>query len=386
MGKIGLVLSYKGINYGALLQAYATQHFLDKNEYESVIIDVKHPKEGLKYFVSKLENVLRPMTVRISLNKRKRAKLIRENPILNTAYKQRMQSADSFRKQYLHDVMSFDSVDSATMAVREFDAVLVGSDQQWNPAAFNGEISTLLFVPDSVKKISYATSLGVSSIPKYLYKKGRQFLSRIDYLSVRELSGKRIVDQLIPEKAKVVLDPTLLLAKDDWDEAIPEHIMRKEPYVFCYFLGDNPEQPKLVEDYCKNHNLKMIVVRNVETYTGTVYEEGDEILDGPAVSDFVNYIRGAELVCTDSFHCTVFSIINHKNFVTFYRLKSTDKNSRNSRIDDLLGSLGIEQHICADYMDVEEAIKAKIDYDKVDEKLSAARDDSAEFLIDALRG
>jgi hypothetical protein len=384
MKKVGLVINFVGVNYGMILQAYATQHYLDKTGLRTAIIKIKKSK-GLRSYVSKLKYLTKPMVLKIVLKKRQRKKIVASNPVLRAAQAERKRTADIFAKERFHDVLLFSSEVAAREAAKGYDAVMVGSDQRWNPAAFYGNVSTLMFVPDEVRKISYATSLGVSSIPKHLRKRGKEFLSRIDYLSVREPSGKRIVDSLVGEKAVVVLDPTLLLTKKDWDSLIEKTKLINEPYVFCYFLGDNTEYLEEVRQFCSSHSYKMVVIRNIETYTGEVPDIGDIILEGPSVEEFVNYIRYANVVCTDSFHGTVFSIINHRPFVSFYRTKSTDKNSRNSRIDDLLGGLSLHAHIYSMENSVEEIVGKVIDYNVVDDRLSKLRQDSTSFLNKALK-
>ncbi len=218
MRKIGMVIALMGVNYGMILQSYATQWYLDRAGFNTVIIRVE-ARKGLYTYASKFRYLLRtftkPMSLRVAFKKRQRRKIVNRNPVLRAAQAERRRAADIFIKERFHDILFFSSEESAGEAVKSCDAVLVGSDQQWNPASFYGNISTLMFVPDEVKKVSYATSLGVSSIPRYLTKRGKEFLSRIDYLSVREPSGKIIVDSLIGEKAVVVLDPTLLLTPED---------------------------------------------------------------------------------------------------------------------------------------------------------------------------
>ncbi len=295
MKKVGLCISFGGVNYGMLLQSYATQQYLDKAGHSTEIIRINENK-GFSSFVSKLRYLTKPMVVKIALNKRRRKKIVANNPILSLAQAERKRNADLFMKERFHDVVFFTSELAAHEAAKDYDAVLVGSDQQWNPGAFYNKVNTLMFVPEEVRKISYATSLGVSSIPKYLRKRGKEFLSRIEYLSVREPSGKKIVDSLVGNKAIVVLDPTLLFTKEEWDSMIERTKLINEPYVFCYFMGDNTEYLREVQRFCVKHSYKMVVIGNIETYTGEVSDIGDIILEGPSVEEFINYIRYANVL------------------------------------------------------------------------------------------
>lgn len=386
--KVGLVTPIRGVNYGMVLQSYALQYHLDKLGLNPIVIRIEEKKD-LDYYVYKLEFFLRTVTkppvLRSIFRKRLRNKKRNRNPILQAAYTARRRKIDAFVRDRFSNILVVSSRAEAREAVKDFDAVIVGSDQQWHPGAFFGYLNTLMFVPDDITKISYATSLGVSSIPKCLEKRGKEFLSRIDFLSVREATGKRIVDSLIGEKAVVVLDPTLLITRNDWDSLVEKKKPLDEPYVFCYLLGDNVEYGSIIKQFCHDQSYKMVTVRNIETYTGKVRDVGDIILEAPSVEDFVNYIRFADVVCTDSFHCTVFSIIYHKQFVTFYRTKPTDKNSRNSRIDDFLGEIGLRNHIYNDGNTVSEIVRSRVNYHAIDSKISKLREMSNQFLANALK-
>ena len=387
MKRVGLVITLGGINYGMLLQSFATQQYLDKVGFNTVIIRIQEKRGGYR-FASRvgylLKTVTKPLSLKIALNKRKRRKTVNKNPVLQAAYAERKRCANAFIQESFHNIVTFSSEKTASEEVKNYAAVIVGSDQQWNPAAFFSNYVTLMFVPEEVRKISYATSLGVSNIPKYLKKRGRKFLSRIDFLSVREPSGKKIVDSIIGEKAVVVLDPTLLLTGEEWNLLIDCKRPTAKPYVFCYFLGDNIEYLEAVRQFCLDRNYKMVVVRNVETYLGNVNDIGDNIIEAPSVEEFISYIKYANFVCTDSFHCTIFSIINHRKFSSFYRTKSSDKNSRNARIDDFLGELGLQSHIYNISKDIAKIYEQKIEYSEIDKHLDKLRRDSISFLSNAL--
>src|SRR5690606_34975229 len=130
-----------------------------------------------------LRTVTKPPVLRSIFRKRLRNKKRNRNPILQAAYTARRRKIDAFVRDRFSNILVVSSRAEAREAVKDFDAVIVGSDQQWHPGAFFGYLSTLMFVPDDITKISYATSLGVSSIPKCLEKRGKEFLSRIDFLS-----------------------------------------------------------------------------------------------------------------------------------------------------------------------------------------------------------
>ena len=379
---MGLILSHKGTNYGMMLQAFATQAFLEHKGVSTEIITVQEEPTA-KSICNKIIRHLSPTALSASLSKRKRRKIVAADPVIYDAYKKRVEAGKEFVTTYLHNVVTYKGFDSATQSAKnKYDCVLIGSDQQWAPACFYSPLNTLMFVPDGVVKASYATSMGVSEIPENTMSRLNEFISRMDFVSVREETGKKIISDATGRKdVEVVADPTFLMTCDEWKDAIPDKVLETEPYVFCYFLGNSVEPIKTVNSFAEKNGLKVIAVRNIESYSTEKVDYGKaSVLDGPTVDEFVNYIRHATLVCTDSFHATVFSIINSADFVSFYRTKPGEKNSRNSRIDDLLGRLHLSDRICYGDNLLENIAKNSIDYEPVQRIVEQTRKHGQGYL------
>lgn len=265
-----------------------------------------------------------------------------------------------------------------------YEAVIVGSDQVWIPTGLPTKFYNLLFVDDTVRKISYASSFGVQEIPEFQKKATGAYLDRFYKIGVRELRGKEIVDSLSHQKAEVVADPTLLLSREEWEEEISSsEINDKEPYMFCYLISENEDARVKASMLAKEKGLKIICIRHLEKFRAIDETYGDEAPYNVGPNEFVKYIRNAEYVVTDSFHCTVFSHIFHKKFLTFYR-SSGGKNARNSRIDSLISVLGSNQERLYSVGGLT-GIDAPVDWDSVDKNLSELRESSICFLKDALK-
>ena len=270
---------------------------------------------------------------------------------------------------------------------KKYDAVLVGSDQNWLPGFSFGNFTSLRFVPDNVRKISYATSLGVSDYPKYCWPSSRKAWSRIDFLSVREQQGADIIKQVCgPDSSvQVVVDPTYLLTKTQWEGLIPIEKKSDQKYVFCYFLGNDDNSKKIARQFADEKHLKLVSVLSTESFSDIDKTFADRIVRESSPEDFVNWIRGAEYVFTDSFHGTAFSVINEKQFFIFYR-KRAETSSRNSRIDNILGKWGLKDRlILPGVQDVDFSSLTSIDYEKVNVLVSKEREKSLTFLKEALR-
>ena len=178
------------------------------------------------------------------------------------------------------------------------------------------------------------------------------------------------------------MDPTLLLTPEDWKKIIPFHRVVEEKYIFCYFLGDNSEHRKAAKELQRATNLKIVALPLLDNFVLDDLEFADICLFDAASDDFVNLIRGAEYVLTDSFHGSVFSILNEKLFCTFNRFNN-GTGSRNSRIDSLCQQLNLEsRRYDGDIFKVQ----TQIDYNKVNHLREERRKESLQYLTTALKG
>ena len=245
--------------------------------------------------------------------------------------------------------------------------------------------------------MSYASSFGVSEIPDFQKKATAAYLDRFYKISVREQKGKEIVDSLSKNTAQVVADPTLLLSREEWEEEINQTISdttkqnmdraNGAPYIFCYLISPNEEGRRQAKLLSEKTGLPIVTIRHMEQFRDIDETIGDEVPYSVDPNDFVRYISRAAYVCTDSFHCSVFSTIFHRQFMTFYRSSNNDKLARNSRIDSLFNVLGINmEHIFDSVQNGGDISKIDnvVDWDLVDCNLDKLRIESIEFLKSAL--
>ena len=384
MKKIGLVLSYKETNYGAQLQAYATQVMVESLGHKTEIIDYS-PKKGDRHVVLCLGLIT--YLYQQFLFKRKAKKHTTSNdPLFLKNKEERIKQYKQFIDRRLHNIVKVSGYTALASRGKEYDAVLLGSDQKWAPGFSFGNMISLRFVPDDVRKISYATSLGVSEYPKYCWPTSRKAWKRIDFLSVREQQGAVIIKQVcgpdIP--VQVVVDPTYLMTKSQWEELIPVEKKSEQKYVFSYFLGNDDTSKQIARKFADEKKLKLVSVLSKESYSPIDQTYADELVIGNTPEDFINWIRGAEYVFTDSFHGTAFSVINEKQFFIFYR-KRAEATSRNSRIDNILSKWGLKDRlVLPGVQDVDLTALKDIDYEEVNTLVGQEREKSLAFLKEAL--
>lgn len=384
--KIGMITVYRGSNYGALLQSFATQHYIESLGFETEIITVKTDQSILGTLARASKNLI-PVVYRARLKVVHKWRYLKKHPHLYESDRLRTKRGKEFIDKYLHNIVTYQNMKELEFqAGAKYSTVLIGSDQQWTPQCYYSKMSTLEFVPEKTNKVSYATSLGVSTLPWYSKHILKRFIPRIQHVSVRENTGRQLIMNVTGrEDVQVVPDPTLLLTSSDWNELIRPAQIGEKDYIFCYFLGNNGDSMKRTLEFAAITGLKVVAVRNIEVFEEDRTDYGNaKILEAPDVEEFVNYIRNATYVFTDSFHATVFSIINHTQFVTFYRMRHSDKGSRNSRIDDFLGMLHLESRIAKDNRNIDQIVANDIQFDKVDKHLEQMRQIGSLFLKGAL--
>ena len=309
--------------------------------------------------------------------------LIRKHPAAKAQDSKRNEIFARFAKQYYKDFSEeYYGFEALQKAASKYETVLVGSDQLWTPGGLPTKFYNLMFVPDEVNKVSYATSFGVSNIPWYQKGRTSEYLNRINYLSVREIRGAEIVGELTSREAKVVADPTLLLTAQEWSEAIPSREIIDQPYIFCYFLGENEAHREIAEELSRKTGLRIVTTPFLDSFVERDLSFGDEQRFDIGPDDFVNLIRNAQYVLTDSFHGTVFSVLHHKQFLTLPRFAAGTQ-SRNSRIESILRLAGLEKRLYC--QNVFTQIQKPIDYSAVDKNIEELRKDSYEFLSKALK-
>ena len=383
--KVGIVSCYFKHNYGSMLQAYATQKILDdmniENETINIDKNIDFSNGKKKYYMGQVLN-FQFIKSKLGMIKLKLDKKINKNLGKNIFIRDK--KYEEFRKTFRLTEPYKTYAELNEKAEKDYSSVIVGSDQLWLPVNVVADYYTLNWVPEDVNKISFSTSFGVSIIPEKYKEAYKKFLNRINYLSTREVAGQKIIKDLTGREATLVCDPTLLFNKVEWMSIQKDEPIIKGKYIFCYFLGKNIEHRKFAERLKEKTGYKIVSLNHADEYVkySDVFADETPYDVGPA--EFLNMIRNAEYVCTDSFHGTVFSLINNVKFFTFRRYNNKSKVSTNSRIDSLLGIVNLKDRLINGDEDVEKEIEKKIDFENVNIKLEEFRNTSKEFLKNAL--
>ena len=384
MKKILLAVNYDYHDYGGMLQAFATQQALSKMDIASEVINFDAMKKDInqrkwKYFLRNITDFSIVKEKSRLLGKRLRSKL---NGSLKNNQSKRDAAFDTFCQASFNVSRKFENWDDLSRACSKYDAVLVGSDQLWLPSNVAGDYYTLNFVPDNVRKIAYATSFGIGTLPKDMKVQYASFLNRIECLSAREYSGQDIIRRCTGRDVQLVCDPTLLLTSSDWEKVLSSKSVPKEKYIFCYFMGDNPNQRDFVKRLAQKEGLKIVGLLHLDQYIPSDEKYVDYAPFKVSPADFVGLVKNATYICTDSFHGTVFSIIFSRDFFTFRRFRQKASLSTNTRLESLLMKLNLEDRL---FDGSEEFEKLHItNYDEIQKRVENFRETSKEYLIKSL--
>ena len=373
MKTIGIITYHHYYNYGTMLQALALQEKVEQLGYQAELIDFKQDNSLSRYEMLKLR--IKRMPVYIKERKKYRALADSREKI-----KEKNELFEQFYKTYLHvGKKKYTTTQQLMENPPVYDGYVVGSDQTWNPFVANSpEAFFLPFVENKSKKGSYGPSLAVKSLSDEKEKEYRKKLSNFSFLSCREQDGAQLLSRITQKEVKCVLDPTLLLSAKEWGKYC-EFEIPKEPYILVYFLGEKSEHRRAVEKIQKLTNWKIISLP--AAYLEMENNDYKKVWGGP--KEFLSLIRGAALICTDSFHGTMFSINFQRNFFSFCKSSDSEESSENSRLYSALNIFGLSNRINHN-MDNLTAEDISIDYKNVIPILEEQRRDSIEYLENML--
>jgi len=361
--KVGIITWHYYSNVGSALQAYGLQKKIEDLGYEVFIINYRNPtfgetlrlKENIKYHISLMAFLLGGMFARKWYS-----------PFLQ------------FQRRYLKESATIYKKSELPKAIKNMQVCVAGSDQIWAPNVLNS-VYLLDFVPEKIKKVSYASSIGLDDIPENMIEQYKKLLTRFSQISVREDAGRDLLKSKCGINSKTVLDPTLLLDDYQWKKIEKTYSKINCPYIFCYFLNKNNNYRQKVKEYAKKRNLKLVGLSARETDA-----EYMEILNKVGPCEFIWLVDNAEVIFTDSYHGTIFSILFHKKFVTFERFNNQDSVCQNSRLYQLAEWFDIRNMIYREE-DYNPYREENIDYEAIDLKLRGLREDSINYLKKSLQ-
>lgn len=369
--KIKTITCHHVYNHGASLQAYALQAYLQKMGHEVEIID---------YRPAYLDQ--RSRFLAISPRWRRKSWPLRwayygfQFPRhLRWHWLPSCQAEfDQFTKDHLLlTERTYRSVDELRSEPPEADLFVAGSDQIWNTAYWNGRDAAFFldFGNPEAKRISYAASFGTSNLVPEFREFVREKLLRFDAISVREDAGLKILAELGVKNATHVVDPVFLLSSDEWAEMLEPVNKSSEKYLLVYDFEGSKAFSDFALELARQRGLKIYSVNN---HLKTRYADRDFYTSGPKT--FLSLIKGADLVLSNSFHATAFSLIFNREFLVVPR----QKDGVNSRMESLLRAADMTDRMLNFPLSANQVASGSVALDESTSELENFIDRSKSFL------
>lgn len=371
---VGILTFHASHNAGSMLQAFALKYFLEQL-FQFKIEFINFSNNEQKDLYSIFPDIKKPKHI-----------------IRNTLYllnysvlKRHFTGYENFKAEYMdikNPIMS--EIKELKLLNNSYDIVISGGDQIWNTSCTDGDDAYFLNFLHGPRKISYSASMGATNIldkSEKEKKKYRNYLEKFYMISVRERNAKLWLEELLPDKnISIQPDPTLLLSDEVWSSLVKNTII-KEPYIFLYSMAFNKEICELVKIISIKYDMPVYVMdakawikKRLNKYKFRLTKES-----GPLV--FLNLMKNASLIITNSLHGTMFSALFEK---CFWSMKSYVHNDNDDRATFLLEQLGLEQRfIETDKFDIDLAY-TEVDYKMARKKISLLKEEAIEFLTNAI--
>lgn len=365
MSKIGILSMQRIKNYGSFLQAYGLKKIIEELGHEVQFVDYHVEAPVIQY-----------------KNKNKNDKISKALKTLegDAPFIQKIQyiiHKKNFGKKY-YSLLGLTKEPNYTP---ELDTLVIGSDEVFNCIQSNKNVgySTELFGKDNRAKkvITYAASFGNTTINKLeKYEKKQEIadlLSKMNAISVRDNNSGKIVETLTGKEVNYNLDPVLIYDYINKCDEIPDiNINEKFMIVYAYSNRISNEESKFIRDYANKNNLKVYAI-------GGAQKCADKFIDCSPF-EVLGYFKKAELVITDTFHGSIFSIINHRDFLTLVRKSVGDKYGNEEKLTDLLNRIGLENRMVYDIKDMKDTLKNNSDWIYVNNIIKISQESTINYL------
>lgn len=364
--KVGILTMHRVINYGSVLQAYATQCVVESMGFDSEIIDYEYPN------VFQFERGEMPPRYTWKSRLAKTFGL--------SARWRKANKFEAFRKEHLRLSHYYASPNEIKAAPPHYDIYMTGSDQVWNPRFTHGDTTFLLDFAMDKPKTAYAASFAANSLDEHYNEFYRCLLEQYYSISVREEGGRKIIKDLLGKDVPIVADPTLLLNKYEWGKLIGGKVETKG-YILVYMLDYAFDPTAVIYDVimrlAKETSLKIVSLGKLDSNKILDYE----IVDDAGPIDFIRLFMEASCIVTSSFHGTAFAVNFGKPLFSVVENEA----SCDDRQSSFLKSLGLDNCIIKPGSNIDEvSINSGETKESVD-KLYLLRHNSRAYLETALR-
>jgi len=365
MRKIGIITFHNSYNCGSMLESYAMQRIIEKRNLKPEIINFSSKGQKELYSVFYKNNSIKNIIKNILIVPH--VKRVKRN---NDKYEEFKNKNFNLSKEY---------TDGDIISDNNYDIVIAGSDQIWNITIKDASDVYFLDWVKKAKKIAYAPSFGARNILKVSNnpKKYCELINSFDALSIREENGKKWIKDMCNIDVPVLIDPTLLLDKKEYEKIEDKTFKPSKKYIFFYSPSFNLEICKYVANIAKKYDLEVITWSTKSYIVRRIKKFGFKLPIYEDPSMYLSLIKNAELVITTSFHGTIFSTIYRKKFIT---VKNGDMYGDDDRVITLLEQLHLMDRLIPYEFDDSKNYLEDIDYSNYEKILPGLQKKANEYL------
>lgn len=365
MSKVGILSMQRIKNYGSFLQAYGLK---------KIIEDLGHEVEFVDYHIEL------PIIENKDNNKNDKISKVLKTLEGDASFIQKIQyiiHKKNFGRKYYNILGLTDEYNYNP----KLDTLIIGSDEVFNCIQSNKNVGYSLELfgknNNAKKVITYAASFGNTTIAKLEEHNKKEeissLLNQIDSISARDSNTGNIIETISNKKVNYNLDPVLVYDYMEKCKKIP-NIKCNEKYIIVYAYSNriSSEESKYIKEYAKKNNLKVFAI-------GGAQKCADKFIDCSPF-EVLSYFKNAEMIITDTFHGSIFSIITHRNFVTLVRKSIGNNYGNEEKLTDLLNRLDLSNRIIYDIKHMNGKLDKKIDFENTDSIISIERLKAIEYL------
>lgn len=362
--KVAVITLHRLYNYGSVLQAYATQKLLENAGHQVEIVDYITSHRTKKA-------ILLHVPVTISGIKKYLYLFFKSFSIL---FKEK--TFGGFVKHYLHTTKEYITDIDLDRDPPQADLYVTGSDQVWN-SKYNLGVDRgyfLDFVSENAKRVAFVSSFGATELSDEEKIIIRKYISRYQYLSVRENSAVELLKEVGRNDAVWLIDPTLQIAKDEWLRIASKRLIKEKYLILMLLYSEDNGATQFARKIADEKGLKLVKLSWDMKKPPLV----DKLMTHRSPEDFLSLFYYAEFVVTNSFHGLAFSINLEKQFIVVRR------NEFNSRIESLLRLTNLEKRLVSTQEQVDNIASEVIEYEPVRQVLKEEREKAAMFIRNAI--
>lgn len=369
MSRVGILSMQRIKNYGSFLQAYGLK---------KIIEELGHEVEFVDYHIEE------PVIKNRNYNKNDKVLKVLKTLEGDAPFIQKIQyiiHKKNFGKKYYNILGLSDEPNYSP----QLNTLVIGSDEVFNCIQSNKNVGYSLELfgrnNNAKKVITYAASFGNTTVKKLEENNKKEeiagLLNKINAISVRDENSGKIIKELTNRDVYYHLDPVLAYEYIEKCKQIPD-IKVKEKYIIVYAYSNriSKEESKYIKNYAKRNKLKVYAI-------GGAQKCADKFIDCSPF-EVISYFKNAELIITDTFHGSIFSIITHKNFVTLVRKSVGNLYGNEEKLTDLLRKLGLEDRITYNIENIDNILSSNLDYKRIDAIITEQRELSKKYLKENL--